>query len=301
MKLPYRAGDSFGLPLGNGSLVRARILACGRHTVDIAVADSVLRVSDEALVLQRWRCIDRGAPSPFEARVPRASRDDDGAKWTGAAHAERIVATRLGIALLELPPLAVRARAFAPEYPTVRSEGELAGMLAEQPDVRVLRIAARNLPLDARRLRGLPHLQVLDLSGVALHSIEALAALPLRALRLARIDATIDLHALDGRPLDVLSLEDLREVRGLDVLPRWVSLEQLELLGFWQLDLDAVMPLTLMPALMRAEVDIGGRRKNRELYRRANWAYPWPFETIALMTRGPAQARPPARSDEALR
>jgi hypothetical protein len=36
---------------------------------------------------------------------------------------------------------------------------------------------------------------------------------------------------------------------------------------------------------VRAEIDIGGRRKNVELNRRARWAYPWPLELIASLER----------------
>jgi hypothetical protein len=45
--------------------------------------------------------------------------------------------------------------------------------------------------------------------------------------------------------------------------------------------LNDLMPLTQHPALIRAEIDIGGRRKNVELYRRAHWAHPWPFDLDA--------------------
>ena len=57
MKLPYRVGDSFTMPIGDGSTVEARIVAHDHHTVVIAVSDLVLRVSDRALVLHRWKII----------------------------------------------------------------------------------------------------------------------------------------------------------------------------------------------------------------------------------------------------
>ncbi len=65
---------------------------------------------------------------------------------------------------------------------------------------------------------------------------------------------------------------------------RWCTgstLEQLELLDLWQLELGDVMPLCELPHLVRAQIDVGGRRKNVELYRRAAWAYPWPPELCA--------------------
>jgi len=270
VKLPYRAGDSFALPLGDGTSTPATILACDHHTVDIAVADMVLRgVSDRALILHRWKTRH---PEVRAEGAPRRTRDRDN-QWLGPAHAERIVATHLGIADLELPPLVVRNRwnpVFAPES-------------------RYLRIAGRGCTFDPRELaQHYPRLEVLECSGVALTSL----AFPrsLRALRLSRIETPLDLRELAALPLRVLALEHLRHAIGTEVLTRWNSLEQLEMLGFWQLELDDVMPLLELPALVRAEIDIGGRRKNVELYRRANWAYPWPFTYEAL------RVAPPARS-----
>ncbi len=66
---------------------------------------------------------------------------------------------------------------------------------------------------------------------------------------------------------------------------RLQKLEQLELDGLWQFDVPDVEPLLAMPALVRAKVDIGGRRKNVELYKRARWAYPWPFESVMEAAR----------------
>ena len=269
MKLPYRAGDSFALPLGDGTSTSATILACDHHTVDIAVADIVLRgVSDRALVLHRWKTIRPtfgrshilcSEPSPASCGL--ASNTN---RWLGPAHAERIIATRLGIANLELSPLHVHNR-WNPVYPF---------------DSRYLRIAERGRTLDPRELaQQYPLLEVLECSGVALTSLDFPRSL--RALRLVRIETPVDLRELAVLPLRVLALEHLRHARGIDALARWNSLEQLEMLGFWQLELDDVMPLVELQHLVRAEIDIGGRRKNVELYKRANWAYPWPFELEA--------------------
>jgi hypothetical protein len=266
MRLPYAVGDTFTIPLGDGSLVEATIVAREHHTVDIAVSDLVLRVSDRALVLHRWkRMKGNGGPSSFEARLRLAPQDDrtKSKEWIGAAHAERIVATHLGIANVELPALYVHNR-WMPEFP---------------PDSRYLRIAQRGITLDPRELARFPHLEVLDCSGIALTSL----AFPptLRALRLARIPTPVDLRELEVLPLQALHLEELRELRGVDALARVQSLQQLEMLGFWQFTLRDVEPLLAHRNLVRAEIDIGGRRKNVELYKRANWAYPWPFEILA--------------------
>ena len=273
MKVPYRTGDTFSLPVGDGSSVEATIVANDHHTVDIAVADMLLRgVSDRALVLRRWR--KRNPHDAGEGSEHRmCDRQEVGPNHLSAAHAERIVATHLGIADLELPPLHVHNR-WNPAFPS---------------DSRYLRIAGRGRTLDPRELaEQYPLLEVLECSGVALTSLEFPRSL--RALRLSRIETKVDLHELSALPLRVLALEHLRHAIGIEALTRWNSLEQLEMLGFWQLELDDVMSLLELPTLVRAEIDIGGRRKNVELYRRANWAYPWPFTYEAL------RVAPPARS-----
>ncbi len=258
MKLPYRVGDTFTMPVGDGSLVEATIVAHDHHTVDIAVSDLVLRVSDRALVLHRWK-VKHCHPERSEAK----SRDRTNA-WIGPAHAERIVAAHLGIASLELPPLYVHNQ-WKPEFPL---------------DSRYLRVAGRGVTLDPRELARFTKLEALECSGVALTSL----AFPstLRALRLAWITTPVDLRELAGLQLHTLHLEELREARGVDALARFTTLQQLEMLGFWQLTLEDARPLLDLPNLLRAEIDIGGRRKNVELYKRANWAYPWPFVLNAL-------------------
>lgn len=262
MKLPYRAGDSFALPLGDGSTVEATIVAHDHHTVDIAVADMQLcGVSDRALVLRRWKRI---SCHPERSREAAKSRDS-GNLWIGPAHAERIVATHLGIANLELPPLYVHNQ-WNPVFP---------------PDSRYVRIAERGRRLDPRQLaQQFPLLEVLECSGVALTSLDFPRSL--RALRLVRIETPVDVRDLAALPLHTLALEHLREIRGVEALAGWDSLGQLEMLGFWQLELDDVMHLVELQHLVRADIDIGGRRKNVEIYRRANWAYPWPFIFEAL-------------------
>jgi hypothetical protein len=269
VKLPYRQGDSFALPLGNGATVDATIEECDHHTVDIAVAGLRLRVSDRALVLRRWKAHHPVIPRPATAALRAYARDDKAinSAWAGPAHAERIVATHCGVADLELPPLAVRAGEWKPAF---------------GPDSRYVRITGRGVTLDPRDLaQQFPQLEVLDCSGIALTSLEFPPTL--RALRLARVATAVDLRDLAALPLHTLALEQLRDVRGVESLAHWHSLEQLEMLGFWQLELDDVMPLVRLPRLVRAEIDVGGRRKNVELYRRTTWAYPWPFELVARL------------------
>ena len=263
MKLPYRVGDSFALPVGDGSAVDATIVARNHHTVDIAVSGLTLRVSDAALVLHRWRkTADRAKPERHGFSAAESGQGDD--RWgISPAHAERIVATHLGIANVELPPLRVHNR-WRPDFP---------------PDSRYVRIAERGRIFDPRELTRYPHLEALELSGVALASPDFPRTL--RALRLAWIATPVDLRDLAALPLHTLSLEELRHVRSLDALTQMPQLQQLEMLGFWHAKLDDVVPLLRLPKLVRAEVDVGGRRKNVELYKRANWAYPWPFDVVA--------------------
>jgi len=205
----------------------------------------------------------------------------------------------VGLGELVQPPLRVREGVFSAEYPCIRDAQDLAALqgtpldyaivagevnlraVAEAfPNLRHLRIAGR-FRVDARALVAFGSLEALDLSDVDLASAGTLALLPVLALRLARLNARIDLEALTKLRLRALSLECLRDVRGIAAIAQWRSLEQLEMLEFWQIALGDVMPLLDMPNLLRAEVDIGGRRKNVELYRRANWAYPWPFDVVA--------------------
>ena len=274
MKLPYRAGDSFALPLGNGTSAPATILATHHHVVDIAVADLTLRVYDSALVLHRWK------PNRVIPSVARSRGTDTIAVPVGPAHAERIVAAHLGIADIELPPLRVHGIQTKAQYPS---------------DARYVRIAQRGLELDPRELATrFPNLEALDCSHVTLRSL--VFPPTLRALRLAWIATPIDLRELAQLPLHTLVLEEPRELRGIDVLATWSSLQQLEMLGCWQLTLDEMLPLTANATLQRAAIDIGGRRKNVELYRRANWAYPWPFELFALKPDAVLRVATPARS-----
>jgi hypothetical protein len=255
VKLPYRLGESFALPLGDGTHVPAQILACGHHTVDIVAAGIALRVYDTALVEKRWRCHPQGRSPSTPLRY---ARDDT----VGPAHAERIVATRLGLVDLAMPPLVVTTAApYVPDIRPIRIAGELESV---PPDVRVLHVTGRDALRDPRAL---------------------LRFTKLEALRLVRVDASFDLGLLRALPLRWLSLEAMRDARNVVALRDCAALEQLELLGFWQCRLGEMLPLVEWPHLVRAEIDIGGRRKNAELYRSARWAYPWPFALFPRMNR----------------
>ena len=209
MKLPYRAGELFALPLGDGTCAEARIALVGHRWVEITAGALRLRVWDDALVLKRWR------PGRTERSAEGATSRDVSERIVNPAHAERIVATALGVANLELPPLRVHwtanGRTHAPVPPAIRT-------------------------------------------------VEQLAAVPSDAIALKLCGPCFELRVCD--------------------LLRFARLEQLELLGFWQFSIAEVEPLLALPRLLRAEIDIGGRRKNVELYRRVRWAYPWPVELL---------------------
>ncbi len=328
------------MPLGDGSFVPLCIVRAHHHVVDVAAyagknSDpvAVLRTSDRALVLHRWR------RSHLRAVVPEAQPEND--RWITAAHAERVVAKRLNRLPFDEKPLSVHVlRSGEPiagsmftwnepldaqtlqslidyiaEHPgvTIRPYGaaaaqlrefartpirrvritaayddvelphveelhieapmDVAGVLAQFPSVRALRIAANGINVS---FKALPcTVRALDCSHAA--RVDLKDAPPLEGLRLAYLDAAPSLDALPSS-LRTLSLEHLT-VSSLEAVSL-LRLEQLELHGLWQFELPDAEPLLAIPSLLRAAIDIGGRRKNVELYKRASWAYPWPFAFV---------------------
>ena len=163
-----------------------------------------------------------------------------------------------------------------------------------------MRVRARGASLDASHLARLASLQRLHLDAVDLRACASLArplslraldlhdarvddidgvlALPLEALRLARVEPLRSLDPLHGnaslRALSIGEALDLADVRPIATLPH---LESLELRGLWQFDVGDVAFIESMPSLRRLYLDIGGRRKNVELYKRRPLALPLPF------------------------
>ena len=336
MKLPYRAGDFFALPLGDGSFTRAQIVAVEHRVVLVDVAGRILRASDDALMHHRWRRIAHAKP-PVSAIA-------ENAYWMHSARAEREFATSLGVAVpkrsatrvLEvrddaIPDAAAAGTTLSWSAPLKRLDA-IAGFVAADPTIRIRvqddaarqvadmqswRIAALSIagpctalpvmsnvrklalldvaPLqsfpfvthlrvvhrgafDARELLAMPNLEHLELSGVALvHQARFINCPSLRTLRVSRTTGLEKARHVALPQLQTLCLDHTGELAELRVLSEMQALEQLELLGFWQHDLSDVHWLLEMRTLKRAEIDIGGRRKNIELYRRADWAYPWPF------------------------
>jgi hypothetical protein len=101
---------------------------------------------------------------------------------------------------------------------------------------------------------------------------------PCEALRLARIAGVRSIDALAGRAdLRVLSLAGLVHVDSVASIATLPNLESLELTGMWQFAVEDVAFVEHLPSLRRLRLDIGGRRKNVELYRRRSLAEPLPF------------------------
>lgn len=340
MKLPYRRGDSFELPLGDGSHARSCIVHCEHRVAVIAIGEdepvAVLRVRDDALVARRWK-IDRRT-QPSRMREPENQRSISG------AHAERQAAARLGrrharerarrvfevrddtalpalidadtllsvvtplsrpqlgalvetvcnhpgVMLRLLPPSISHLAALAPHLQrltiaaTVDQLAPLPRLIELEVDARLeLRSVIESAPLvralswrgsgrfDPSPLRELRSLRTLALSGV---EIERDKFPSLHHLRLTRTSGLRAAPAIAS--LRTLALEHLHDLARVDALAHCVELEQMELRGLWQLDIANVEFALGLPHLIRAELDIGGRRKNIELYRRARWAYPWRF------------------------
>jgi len=353
VKLPYRLGDSFALPLGNGQFARSCIVQCEHRVVVIRawIGEESwldLRVSDDAFVLHRWQRdgnIDlNGTPQP----------QPENRYWMHAARAERLVAAALGaphprerkirvrelrddnaaIALTELDDDCVltltervsnatleRICAAIRNHPRVmiRLDGEAATQLdtlAETPVTRCslagsvqrippittlrhldledasqldavasafpnlesLRVSQRGAAVNIQSLTSLRNLRSLDLSLVHVADAACFAQLAqLRALRLNRMTGMTTMDALAPLTLRMLAVEHLYQLQRVESLARISSLEQVELRGLWQFEIAGVQWALECERLMRAEIDIGGRRKNVELYRRAHWAYPWRF------------------------
>lgn len=153
------------------------------------------------------------------------------------------------------------------------------------PSLRELRIGDGVERVDLAALGSLGHLTSLDLSHTTVAHLEALSAFPgLRALRLAHLRDLHSIEVIANVPLVALAIEQQPQLERIDVLRRCVTLEQLELLGLWQYTIEEMAWLHELPALVRAAIDIGGRRKNVELYQRARWAYPWPIFSDARVS-----------------
>jgi hypothetical protein len=177
---------------------------------------------------------------------------------------------------------------------------DLERTLAAFPALRTLRIRARGALVDAAafaRLRELDNLALrdaivaradrlgdvtslrrLDIEDASLDEAAGLLRMPLQALRLARIAAFKTVSDLREHPtIRTLALDGLLEIDDLRPIATIAQLESLDLRGLWQLAIDDVAFVRSMPSLRRLHVDIGGRRKNAEIYRQGAYAAPLPL------------------------
>ena len=175
----------------------------------------------------------------------------------------------------ELPAIPVfdNVRALSLERPM-----SLEVIVASFPELRALRIAGGGAPIDLRTLSRLSHLRVLDCAGGTLEHVGALGSFPaLEALRLYRTDGWSRVDEIADSALRALTIDYAIALRTLEPLGRMASLRQLDLRGMWQFQLPDMEWIFACGSLERVSVDIGGRRKNVELYRRGGWPTAWPF------------------------
>lgn len=169
-------------------------------------------------------------------------------------------------AFANLKTLRIRARGAAV------NASALAG--APKLEVLVLRDAALTAAASLRDLRAL---RVLDVESATIDDADAAFGLPLRELRIANVEPVGTLAALRDHPtLQTLALAGLIDVNDLGPIATIAGLESLDLRGFWQCAVDDVAFIASMASLRRLHLDIGGRRKNVEIYRRRSLAEPLP-------------------------
>jgi hypothetical protein len=154
------------------------------------------------------------------------------------------------------------------------------------PDLRVMHVDARGARI--KRDLALPEaLDVLDLRNARIDDLAALLAphVNLRVLRLARIEGCTSLEPLRALAhLQALYLEHLVALDGLEPLLAMHALRSLDLRGAWQFTIDDLAEVVALPSLRALRVDIGGRRKNVELYRRRVLAEPLPYRAYDDLT-----------------
>ncbi|HVA32679.1 MAG TPA: hypothetical protein VNG31_00940 [Candidatus Baltobacteraceae bacterium] len=200
-------------------------------------------------------------------------------------------------------PSAVPQIAFVSDLTLESVPGDLRAVVDAFPSLQALRIFGRGAAIDASALRDARKLAHLSIASARVEGVHALTHLPLRsielrdltidagdldavlrlprlrALRLARIESVRRLDALRAHPqLAVLSLDGLLHLDDVSVVATLPRLESLSMHGLWQLALDEVDFIPQMTSLRRLTLDIGGRRKNVEIYKRKPLPRALPFE-----------------------
>lgn len=354
MRRPYRAGDTFVVPLDDASRAGGVVLEMHRRAPLVAFDGFCAYVGDAALVLRRWPVTGRLRPfdrvtfpvaeserieapeivqerlqALRDARVWRRShmfareirtpvdiraldqlpgdarvqwraplRDDEVeavARWIrshpeasvriyDAAARERAQMARVDPPRLSLDVRTGERAGFA-QLTSLRSL-DVAGVPADLPDARGLRRLVlrgqREDVVDVKALAGFEHLEALSISGAQVENAELLAALPkLRALCLRNARGLRDLTWLSQTHLEALWLDGLLGVDDVRPIASVPWLRHLELRGAWQLSLDDVAWLRDAPGLVGLTLDIGGRRKNAEIFKAHPRGFAAPFAPFA--------------------
>jgi hypothetical protein len=159
------------------------------------------------------------------------------------------------------------------------------------PNARVVRIALHGGRLDAgdvavgqltalslaegavtnlTALHDAHELRTLELRDVAVDAFESVGRLgALRSLRLCAVERLASIQPLRGhRQLRSLWLERLPFLQRLSDLQSLPALESLDLSALWQFGMRDAEVFFALPALRRAGIDIGGKRKNVEIVKR---------------------------------
>jgi hypothetical protein len=184
------------------------------------------------------------------------------------------------------------ARSFDGVERVAFAGGRYAGdWLRHFPNARIVRVALHGETLDAAdvastgvtalslvegtvtnvsALRHSTRLQTLELRDVAIDAFEPVGGLgALQSLRLCAVAELASIQALRGHQrLRSLWLERLPFLRQLDDLPALPALESLDLSALWQFGMRDAEIFFALPALRRAGIDIGGKRKNVEIVKR---------------------------------
>jgi hypothetical protein len=260
MKRPYRAGDTFEIPIVGDRRARGVVLESGTEVAVLAViGGAVARVHDRALVTNRW---------PATGRVANFDRSE----WPEPP--DRYVDTP--------ETFADRARAALDEVAWVRARIVVRNGILVEParDPALCWIVGRRSDVvDARELVQTPQMRVLDLAGVTLAHAEALANAPdLRVLRLSDVRAGDDLEWTTATRLTHLYLHRAYRAKDLEPLARIPTLRHLDVLGAWQIGLFEMEWKASFGHLAGVTIDLGSRRKTAELHREFAPPFPEPFE-----------------------
>ncbi len=259
MKRPYKAGDTFAIPIVGGRVANGVVIEAGGEVAVLGLGrDLVARVHDRALHTLRWRVTGR------EPGFDRAS-------WPAAE--SRYV---------ESPEtFADRARALLDGEVWVRPRVVVRnGVLLEPaPDPQLLRVVGRrSTRFDARALIDQVGVTALDLAGVTLAHPDAIAQTNVRVLRLVDVRAGDDLEWLAATAITHLYLHRAYRAASLEPLARMAALRHLDVRGAWQFHLTAMDWKAAFGRLDGVTIDLGSRRKNTEIHRTFASPYPEPFE-----------------------